>query len=193
MRYKGRDIVQHRQYQNNLHGWHLCQTVEQREQQLTGRCVQPDKRIVHNQYARSRQQSFGQLEFTQFTTGKKDDLLIEHRLNTKEFKQFLFQLFVFDFSQRFANIGCFVLIVGIPALLIVIISIGCSVSITKSDIFYIIIDSLSGRRRKVILQHSFTQRIFPNQSIDKKTFSPSVRSYDCNVFTNRNGCRDWSS
>ena len=100
----------------------------------------------------------------------------------EKFKQFIFQLVVFDFAQHITNIRHFILIMSIPTLLIVVIGIGCPISITESNIFHIIINSLSGRRRKIIFNRSLTQRIFSYQSIYKKTFTTTIRTYNSYMF-----------
>ena len=185
-----RNIIEHRKHKDDLHRRQPGEAFEQGEKQFTGRCIQTNKRIVHYQYPGGSQQSFSQLKFAQLPTGKENDLLVQQRLDAEEFKQFLFQPFIFDFPQHLPHGGSIFLIVGIPALLIIIVSICCTVCITKSNVFHVIIYCLSRRRRKIVFHRTFTQGIFTQKRIYKQTLPSAVGTYDSDVFAGSDLCCD---
>ena len=180
---KRRYIIQHGKYQYDLQGSKLRQLLQDGVQQLARGSIQSDERVIHDKDTRSRKQRLGQLELTEFSAGKENDLLAQHRFDTEKLKQLLSERLVLYLAQQVAHQRSIFLVVSIPTLLVVIIGIGGTVGVTKSDVPDVVVSGLCGGRTEIVCQRTVAQGILARKQIDQQTFSCPVRACDSDMFT----------
>ena len=161
----------------------MRQLLQDGVQQLARGSIQSDERVIHDKDTRSRKQRLGQLELTEFSAGKENDLLAQHRFDTEKLKQLLSERLVLYLAQQVAHQRSIFLVVSIPTLLVVIIGIGGTVGVTKSDVPDVVVNGLCGGRMEIVCQRTVAQGILTRKQIDQQTLSCSVRACDSDMFT----------
>ena len=179
---KRRYIIQHGKYQYDLQGSKLRQLLQDSVQQLARSSIQSDERVIHDKDTRIRKQRLGQLELTEFSAGKENNLLAQHRFDTEKLKQLLSERLVLYLAQQVAHQRSIFLVVCIPTLLVVIIGIGGTVGVTKSDVLDVVVSGLCGGRTEIVYQRTVAQGILARKQIDQQTFSCPVRAYNSDMF-----------
>lgn len=95
----------------------------------------------------------------------------------------MFECLVLYLAQQFAHHWGIFLVVGIPALLIVVIGIGGAVGIAESDVLDIVVSGLRDGGTEIICQSTVAQRVFTRKQIHQQAFSGTVRTYDSDMFS----------
>ena len=176
------NVVRARHHEDDLQRPQARQLVQEFEERVPRVGVQPDEGVVHDEDEGACQQGLGYLELAQLAAGEQDDALVQQGSQAEDVEEAVRQLRMGRGAQQVAHQGDFVLVVGIPPLLVVVVGVGAAVGVAEGDVLHIIIYGLVGGRAEVIVGTSGVQGILAGHQVHQQALSGSVGSCDGDVF-----------
>ena len=181
MRNERRNLILSREHEHHLQMGICYQVRQQMAEKVTGSHIEPDERIVEYQHTGAVHQRLGQLELTQFTTGQKYDVLVQHFFDAEQIVHRLSPSLVLGLGQKFAYQGRHLHVLRIPSLLVVEGTVGIAIRVAEGNVTDMVAHHARIRRREMILHLIHQQRPPPDEDVHQQALSASVGSYQRDV------------